>query len=92
MSETHIRVIRVLCVDDHRLMREGIVRVIGLQPDMSVIAEASHGEEAVEQFLGTVRCDVDGPPTSKNERVANDSSDSGDAARGSHCRADDVPR
>ncbi len=51
MSETHIRVIRVLCVDDHRLMREGIVRVIGLQPDMSVIAEASHGEEAVEQFL-----------------------------------------
>jgi DNA-binding NarL/FixJ family response regulator len=43
--------IRVLCVDDHRLMREGIARVIGLQPDMKVIAEASHGEEAVEQFL-----------------------------------------
>jgi DNA-binding NarL/FixJ family response regulator len=43
--------IRVLCVDDHRLMREGIVRVVGLQPDMEVIAEASHGEEAVEQFL-----------------------------------------
>jgi DNA-binding NarL/FixJ family response regulator len=48
MSQPHIR---VLCVDDHRLMREGIVRVIGLQPDMQVIAEASHGEEAVEQFL-----------------------------------------
>ena len=43
--------IRVLCVDDHRLMREGIVRVIGMQPDMKVIAEASHGEEALEQFL-----------------------------------------
>jgi DNA-binding NarL/FixJ family response regulator len=48
MSQPHIR---VLCVDDHRLMREGIARVIGLQPDMQVIAEASHGEEAVEQFL-----------------------------------------
>ena len=43
--------IRVLCVDDHRLMREGIIRIVGLQPDMTVIAEASHGEEAVEQFL-----------------------------------------
>jgi DNA-binding NarL/FixJ family response regulator len=43
--------IRVLCVDDHRLMREGIARIVGLQPDMVVVAEASHGEEAVEQFL-----------------------------------------
>ena len=44
------RAIRVLCVDDHRLMREGIARVISLQPDMKVIAQASDGEEAVEQF------------------------------------------
>jgi RNA polymerase sigma factor (sigma-70 family) len=43
--------IRVLCVDDHRLMREGIMRVVGLQPDMMVVAQASNGEEAVEQFL-----------------------------------------
>jgi DNA-binding NarL/FixJ family response regulator len=43
--------IRVLCVDDHRLMREGIARIVGLQHDMTVIAEASNGEEAVEQFL-----------------------------------------
>jgi DNA-binding NarL/FixJ family response regulator len=43
-------VIRVLCVDDHRLMREGIVRIVSLQPDMEVVAQASHGEEAVEQF------------------------------------------
>jgi DNA-binding NarL/FixJ family response regulator len=42
--------IRILCVDDHRLMREGIARIIGLQPDMEVIAQASDGEEAVEQF------------------------------------------
>jgi DNA-binding NarL/FixJ family response regulator len=43
--------IRVLCVDDHRLMREGIVRIVGLQPDMIVVAQASNGEEAVEEFL-----------------------------------------
>src|SRR5688572_23795978 len=42
--------IRVLCVDDHRLMREGIVRIVGVQPDMTVVAEASNGQEAVEQF------------------------------------------
>jgi DNA-binding NarL/FixJ family response regulator len=43
--------IRVLCVDDHRLMREGIARIVGVQPDMTVVAEASDGEEAVAQFL-----------------------------------------
>jgi len=43
--------IRVLCVDDHRLMREGIARIVGLQGDMTVVAEASNGEEAVQQFL-----------------------------------------
>jgi two-component system, NarL family, response regulator len=42
--------IRVLCVDDHRLMREGIVNIIALHEGVTVIAEASSGEEAVEQF------------------------------------------
>jgi DNA-binding NarL/FixJ family response regulator len=42
--------IRVLCVDDHRLMRAGIVHIVGLQPDIKVVAEASNGEEAVQQF------------------------------------------
>jgi DNA-binding NarL/FixJ family response regulator len=32
-------------------MREGIMRVVGLQADMTVVAQASNGEEAVEQFL-----------------------------------------
>jgi two-component system NarL family response regulator len=32
-------------------MREGIVRIVGLQPDMTVVAQASSGEEALEQFL-----------------------------------------
>jgi DNA-binding NarL/FixJ family response regulator len=43
--------IRVLCADDHRLMREGIARIVGVQPDMTVVAQASNGEQAVEQFL-----------------------------------------
>jgi DNA-binding NarL/FixJ family response regulator len=42
--------IRVLCVDDHRLMREGIVRILGLQPDMHVVAQANDGDAAVEEY------------------------------------------
>lgn len=43
--------IRVLCVDDHRLMRDGVARIVSVQPDMAVVAEASNGEQAVAQFL-----------------------------------------
>ena len=43
--------IRVMCVDDHRLMREGIVLMIGFDPSMTVVAEASSGEEAVARFV-----------------------------------------
>lgn len=42
--------IRVLCADDHRLMREGIARIVGVQPDMTIVAQASDGEQAVAQF------------------------------------------
>ena len=47
------RPIRVLCVDDHRLMREGVAQIVGVQPDMEVVAEASNGEHAVAQFLAS---------------------------------------
>jgi two-component system, NarL family, response regulator len=47
------RTIRVLCVDDHRLMREGIAKIVGVQPDMEVVAEASNGDQAVAQFLAS---------------------------------------
>ena len=49
-SATAVAPVRVMCVDDHRLMREGIRRIVDLQPDMEVVAEASNGAEAGEQF------------------------------------------
>lgn len=42
--------IRVFSVDDHALLREGIAAVITNEPDMIVVAQASTGREAVQQF------------------------------------------
>ena len=44
------RPIRVLAVDDHSLLRDGIAKLLAAQPDMELIAEASNGREAIEQF------------------------------------------
>jgi DNA-binding NarL/FixJ family response regulator len=46
----HARKIRVLCVDDHRILREGITLIISQQPDMEVVGSAGTGEEAVSLF------------------------------------------
>jgi two-component system, NarL family, response regulator len=43
-------VIRVLCVDDHRLVRQGVASLINKQRDMKVVASAATGEEAVVLF------------------------------------------
>jgi len=42
--------IRVLAVDDHALLREGIAALVGSQADMELVAEAADGREAVEEF------------------------------------------
>jgi DNA-binding NarL/FixJ family response regulator len=42
--------IRILAVDDHGLVRKGIAAILASQPDMSLVAEASNGREAVEQY------------------------------------------
>jgi DNA-binding NarL/FixJ family response regulator len=49
--------IRILAVDDHALVREGIAVLVGTQPDMTLVAEASNGREAIQQFR-THRPDV----------------------------------
>jgi DNA-binding NarL/FixJ family response regulator len=46
-APTHIR---VLCVDDHRIVRDGIGLIISRQPDMEVVGSAATGQDAVVQF------------------------------------------
>ena len=41
--------IRLLIVDDHQLMREGLVRLLGLEKDIEIVGTASDGTEAVEK-------------------------------------------
>ena len=45
-----IRQMRILVVDDHPLMRDGIVSMVESEPDMTVVAQASNGLDAIEQF------------------------------------------
>jgi DNA-binding NarL/FixJ family response regulator len=42
--------IRILTIDDHPLLREGVAAMIKSQPDMELVAEASNGRDGLERF------------------------------------------
>ena len=49
--------IRILAVDDHALVRQGVAVLVGTQSDMTLVGESSNGREAIQQFR-THRPDV----------------------------------
>lgn len=50
MSVSILQPIRILVVDDHPLLRQGIASILEDQEDMSLVAQASNGREAIQQF------------------------------------------
>jgi len=44
------KLIKILTVDDHPLLRKGIAALVNAEPDMKLVAEASNGQEAIESF------------------------------------------
>ena len=44
------KMIRILAVDDHPLLRKGLAAVVNAEPEMKLVAEGSNGEDAIEKF------------------------------------------
>lgn len=48
LNQSRLKKIRILLVDDHRMVREGLRRIINTHDDMIIVGEAADGKEAVE--------------------------------------------
>ena len=69
MSVTDAARIRVLSVDDHPLLREGIAAIINNQADMLLVAEASNGTEALQIVSpASARHNFNGSSPSRHQR------------------------
>jgi DNA-binding NarL/FixJ family response regulator len=42
--------IRVLCIDDHPIVRDGLISIVNLQPDMEIVGAAGSGAEGLSMF------------------------------------------
>jgi DNA-binding NarL/FixJ family response regulator len=50
---TSTRRIRILCVDDHPIVREGLTSIVAMQPDMEIVGAAESGADALRIFRET---------------------------------------
>jgi DNA-binding NarL/FixJ family response regulator len=50
---TSTRRIRILCVDDHPIVREGLTSIVAMQPDMAIVGAAESGADALKIFRET---------------------------------------
>src|SRR5438477_12820007 len=50
MTEVTAAAIRVLCVDDHPLVRKGIASILANEPNITLVGEADNGRDALDEY------------------------------------------